>query len=195
MPDPDGPGRLDQIAQASAGISAALGPTGTLRELPESWALANTTLQAVDDGAVGAPGLVRAEDRLGELLLYENAALVERIGRRRLAAFDELTAKSRARMEDTALAYLRRQGNAAAMAESMDVHAQTARYRLARLRSCSAASSTIPSRASSSSCACVSVSGGGGLLSVSMDGHRSWTASRGSSRRSTASGMPASRAA
>ena len=48
--------------------------------------------------------------------------------------FDDLTAKSRTRMEDTALAYLRRQGNAAAMAESMDVHAQTARYRLARLR-------------------------------------------------------------
>jgi PucR C-terminal helix-turn-helix domain len=134
VPDPDGPGRLDQIAQASAGISAALGPSGALSELPESWALANSTLRAADDGAIGAPGLVRAEDRLGDLLLYENAALVERIGRRRLAALDDLTAKSRTRMEDTALAYLRRQGNAAAMAESMDVHAQTARYRLARLR-------------------------------------------------------------
>ena len=115
-------------------MTAALGPSGPLAELRESWTLATTTLQAVEDGASGAHGLVWADDRLADLLLYENAAIVERIARRRLAALDELTPRSRTRMEDTALAYLRRQGNAAAMAETMDVHAQTARYRLARLR-------------------------------------------------------------
>ena len=37
-------------------------------------------------------------------------------------------------MEDTALAYVREQGNAAAMARALEIHPQTARYRLARLR-------------------------------------------------------------
>jgi PucR C-terminal helix-turn-helix domain len=134
VPDPEGPGRLHQVTQAAEGAAAALGPSCPLAGLAESWTLATSTLAAMEDGAIADRGLVRAEDRLGDLLLYENAALVERIAQRRLAALEELTGKSRARMEDTALAYLRRQGNAAAMAESMEVHAQTARYRLARLR-------------------------------------------------------------
>jgi hypothetical protein len=134
VPDAEGPGQLDQIAEAVAGGVAVLGPSGPLLELAQSWAIASTTLDAVGDGAIAGQGLVRADDRLGDLLLYENAGLVERIARRRLAALDELTPKSRARMEDTALAYLRRQGNAAAMADSMAVHPQTARYRLTRLR-------------------------------------------------------------
>jgi DNA-binding PucR family transcriptional regulator len=37
-------------------------------------------------------------------------------------------------MEETALAYVLERGNAAAMARALDVHPQTARYRLARLR-------------------------------------------------------------
>jgi DNA-binding PucR family transcriptional regulator len=37
-------------------------------------------------------------------------------------------------MEETALAYVQQQGNAAAMARALGVHAQTARYRLNRLR-------------------------------------------------------------
>jgi DNA-binding PucR family transcriptional regulator len=45
-----------------------------------------------------------------------------------------LTAKGRARMEETALAHVRHNGNAVAMAAEMQVHPQTARYRAARLR-------------------------------------------------------------
>ena len=37
-------------------------------------------------------------------------------------------------MQETALAYVREQGNAAAMARALGLHPQTARYRLARLR-------------------------------------------------------------
>jgi DNA-binding PucR family transcriptional regulator len=59
---------------------------------------------------------------------------VERIAARQLAALDALTPKARRRMEETALAYVQQQGNAAAMARTLAVHAQTARYRLARLR-------------------------------------------------------------
>ena len=37
-------------------------------------------------------------------------------------------------MEEAALAYVQHQGNASAMARMLGVHAQTARYRLRRLR-------------------------------------------------------------
>ena len=65
-------------------------------------------------------------------MLFRSRALLEGIATRRLAPFDGLTSKARARMEQTALAYVRNQGNAAAMARALHVHPQTARYRLAR---------------------------------------------------------------
>jgi hypothetical protein len=163
VPDPEGPGRASEIERAAqagreprvgrggsapdraaAGgrsprdrpaMATALGPAGPLHELPASWSLARATLQAIEAGAVDAEdGPVRADDALGDILLFENRALVERIAARRLAPLRALTPKARARMEETALAYLEERGNAAAMARALDVHPQTARYRLARLR-------------------------------------------------------------
>jgi PucR-like helix-turn-helix protein len=137
VPDPEGPGRGAEIDGAPAGrrAAAAIGPTGPLRDLPASWALARAALRALEAGAIGADARpVRADDALAELLIFENSSLVERMAARRLAPLRELTPKARARMEETALAYVREQGNAAAMARSLGVHPQTARYRLTRLR-------------------------------------------------------------
>ena len=53
---------------------------------------------------------------------------------RRLGPLEELTPKARRRMQETALAYVRERGNAAAMARSLGLHAQTVRYRLGQLR-------------------------------------------------------------
>ena len=77
---------------------------------------------------------MRVDDALTELLLFQNRGLVSRIAARRLAPLDDLSPKARLRMEQTALAYVQQQGNAAAMARALDLHAQTARYRLGRLR-------------------------------------------------------------
>ena len=132
--DPEGPGRGRQIEEAAGEISAALGPAGELSELAGSWALARATLRALEAGAIDAAGPVRADECLPDLLLHENAGLVERLAARRLAPFESLTPKARRRMEETALAYVQRQGNAAAMAGALDIHPQTARYRIARLR-------------------------------------------------------------
>ena len=138
VPDPDGPGRRRQIERAveAAGIlaHAVLGPTGPVNSLGASWSLARATLRAVEAGAVETPGLVRADDMLTRLLLFENAGLMERIAARRLAPLTALTPKARRRMEETALAYVQQRGNAAAMARALDVHPQTARYRLRGLR-------------------------------------------------------------
>jgi DNA-binding PucR family transcriptional regulator len=135
LADPDGPGRRDELERALAKRGpVAIGPTGPVAALPASWALARAALRALEGGALPDHDLVRADDALVDVLLFENGPLIERIAARRLAPLADLTPKARARMEETALAYVRRQGNAAAMAEELGLHPQTVRYRLSRLR-------------------------------------------------------------
>ena len=115
-------------------VRAALGPTVPLADLASSWSLARAALRAIEAGAIAARRLVRVDEALTQLLLFENAGLVSRIAARRLEAFDPLTPKARQRMEETALTYVQQHGNAAAMARALAVHPQTARYRVRRLR-------------------------------------------------------------
>jgi hypothetical protein len=132
--DPGGPGRAAEIERAAGARPAALGPAGPRSQLARSWDLARSALRAAEAGAIAAEGLIRAEEHLPELLLFENGPLVEGMASRRLHAFDELTPRARTRMEHTTLAYVQHGGNAAAMAPALHVHPQTARYRIARLR-------------------------------------------------------------
>jgi hypothetical protein len=136
VPDPEGPGRPAELAAALAGRGAALGPAVPVTELAASWSLARAALRGVEAGALTAagPGALAADDVLVDLLLFEGRALVDRIAARRLAALEQLTPKARRRLEETALAYTREGGNAAAMARALDLHPQTVRYRLTRLR-------------------------------------------------------------
>jgi hypothetical protein len=134
LPDPEGPARRRALERGVGESPIALGPAGTLAQLGESWTLAKTALRAVETGVLPADGLVCVDDHLGALALFESSSLVERIAWRRLAAFETLTEKARRRMQETALAYIRHGGNAVAMARSLHVHPQTARYRTARLR-------------------------------------------------------------
>jgi len=132
--DPDGPGRAAFPERAADGTRLALGPSGPLLSLPASWSLARAALRASEAGAFPATGLIRVDDRLADLLLFEGSGLAARIAARRLAALDELTEKARERMCETVLAYVRHGGNAVAMAAALHVHPQTARYRTSRLR-------------------------------------------------------------
>jgi hypothetical protein len=136
LPDPEGPGRAAEIDRELEGAPAAtIGPTVPMSDLTASWALARATLRAVEAGAIDpGTGPVRADDVLGELLLFETRGLVDYIAARRLAPLEDLTAAARRRMEETALAFIDERGNAAAMARALGIHPQTARYRVARLR-------------------------------------------------------------
>ncbi|HEX3325085.1 MAG TPA: helix-turn-helix domain-containing protein [Solirubrobacterales bacterium] len=134
LPDPDGPGRPDTVARATGSSPLTVGPSVEPAELAESWALALALLRASTVGAVSPAGLLRVEDHLVDLLLFESAPLIDRIAARRLAPLADLTERAGERMRETALAHVRHEGNAVAMAAEMQVHPQTARYRLARLR-------------------------------------------------------------
>lgn len=134
LPDPDGPGQAEQLTRAAGAGALVLGPVGSLAELPRSWALATLLGRAAAAGGVSGSGLLRTEDHLADLLLFESRDLAARIATRRLQPLDGLTEKARARMRETALAYLHHGGNAVAMAADMHIHPQTARHRIGRLR-------------------------------------------------------------
>ena len=142
LPDPEGPGRAEALSRAGAEARIALGPTVPPASTAESWSLAEALMRAASAGAVPdavddapAPAApLRVDDHLAALLLFESRDLAGRIAARRLAPLADLTPKARGRMRETALAHLRHDGNAVAMAAEMHVHPQTARYRIARLR-------------------------------------------------------------
>ncbi len=132
--DPAGPARERELIRAGRESSAILGPVSAPAELPASWRLARAALGARLGGRLAGEGLLKAEDHLDELLLFEADDVVEAIARRRLGSLASLTPKARERIEETALAYVQHSGNAAAMARTLQVHPQTIRHRLPRLR-------------------------------------------------------------
>jgi hypothetical protein len=134
LPDPEGPGRAEALERAADEVTIAVGPTVAPGSAAESWNLALALLRADPASLERRAGLVRVDDNLATLLLFESRDLAGRIAARRLAPLADLTPKARARMRETALAHLRHDGNAVAMAAEMHVHPQTARYRIARLR-------------------------------------------------------------
>jgi PucR C-terminal helix-turn-helix domain len=123
-----------EIERATVGLRAAAGPVAPRSELGASWSLAAAALRALESGALRTNELVWAQDHIPDLLMFESGALGERLAERRLAPLAELTPAARARMEETALAYVQHGGNAAAMARALHVHPQTIRYRLGPLR-------------------------------------------------------------
>lgn len=134
VPDPGGPGRFRQISNSLAVRSSVLGPVSGPGRLAESWQLARRAFEAASAGALPAEGLIRAEDHLVDLTLYRSRDLISRLRERTMAPIQDLTPKARSRMAETALAYVEHSGNAAEMARRLEIHPQTARYRIARLR-------------------------------------------------------------
>ena len=84
--------------------------------------------------ANGEPGLVIAGERAGELLLRRDLQLAGEFAADRLAPLEQLAAGSRKRFTDTLRVWLAEQGRLGQVARRLDIHPQTARYRIARLR-------------------------------------------------------------
>jgi hypothetical protein len=129
FPDPDGPGRRRALALVLHGLTATLGPVVAPEQGARSWSRARALHRLVT-----APGLHVADEHLLELLLAEDPSIVDDLARLRLAPLMALAPRSRERLEQTLLAYLRQRGNGPRMAADLHVHPQTVRYRLARLR-------------------------------------------------------------
>ncbi|MBN8867109.1 MAG: helix-turn-helix domain-containing protein [Solirubrobacterales bacterium] len=134
VPDAGGPGRRRQLAEGMGRRLACLGSDVPPTEAAESWALAKIALTAVEAEALPGPGLIRAEEHLVDLALFNSRDLIRRLRAQTVGPLDDLTPKARDRMSETALAYVEHAGNASEMARALNIHPQTARYRVARLR-------------------------------------------------------------
>jgi hypothetical protein len=131
--DPAGPGRRRELERACEGREAALGPARDLGGARDSWARARAALSAVRAGALPAE-LCIVEERLAEIAFFEARGPLRELAARRLAPLDDLTPAGRDRMAATLRAYLDERGNGPAMAAALNVHPQTVRYRLRKLR-------------------------------------------------------------
>jgi hypothetical protein len=134
--DPDAPGRRERLERSLAGRLAALGPTAAVAGAPLSWARAARCVRLAQAAVLPADHLVFADEALGTLVVFADTALVGELAARRLEPLEGLTVAARARLEATLLAWLRWQGHVPAAAAELQVHPQTVRYRLARLREC-----------------------------------------------------------
>jgi DNA-binding CsgD family transcriptional regulator len=132
--DPQAPGRITRLASALEGRLAALGPTVEWPQAAESWARAAACVRLGREGVLPAGGLLIADERLGALAIHADPALVRDLAAARLRPLADLTPAASARLEATLLQWLRQQGNVAAVAAQLNIHPQTVRYRLARLR-------------------------------------------------------------
>jgi hypothetical protein len=130
--DPDGPGQpaLIERAVVEAGASAGLGPTVDWTQAQVSFARARAALELAD----GQTGLVGARERAGELLLRSDPRLAGELAADRLSPLQELSQGSRRRLTETLRVWLDEQGRLGQVAERLEIHPQTARYRLGRLR-------------------------------------------------------------
>lgn len=132
VPDPAGPGRRDELAGALEGTPAGLGTAVAPPDAGRSLRRALGALTLAQER--GADAFVAADEERTTLLLRAEPSLVDEIAAARLLPLAGETVRSRARLEETLLAWLRHEGNATAAGAELGVHGQTVRYRLGRLR-------------------------------------------------------------
>jgi len=135
--DPDSPGRLARLVAASerAGAQLALGPAVAISQARRSHERATALLSLMRRGLVDGLPLVRTDDHDLALLLSAHPQLASDLVRRRLAPLEAIHgAKARRNLALTLRAWLGNPGQRKAIADSLAVHPQTVRYRMAQLR-------------------------------------------------------------
>jgi PucR C-terminal helix-turn-helix domain len=132
VPDAESPGRRREIDAALGDRVAAIGPAVEPGELATSFERARLTLTLIEAGGIAGPA--RATDHLPTLIVNADPGLLAEHARRELAPLDGETELSRARLLETLHAWVDHPGRPTEVARTVQVHPQTARYRLRRLR-------------------------------------------------------------
>lgn len=131
--DPEGPGRRARLATQLRGTTALIGPAVPVSQLPESAGLAEAAADILP-GTPGPAGPVYVADHLDALIVHRDSALMARLRERELEPLADAPAGLRAALGDTLRSWLVHMGNRRAVAAELEIHPQTVRYRLARLR-------------------------------------------------------------
>jgi hypothetical protein len=128
VPDVHAPGRMAQIGLALGRHRGALGPE-------VGWLQASLSLERARLALDVVPGsFVRAEEHLADLLLAADRRLGTELADRVLAPLDDAPDATRVKLTETLEAWLDHQGRVEAVAQALEIHPQTVRYRLGQLR-------------------------------------------------------------
>jgi hypothetical protein len=132
------PGSVDSrrrkvLAGALAGHRSAVGLSVPPTEAADSLRWARRALALCRAGIIDAGEVAFCEDYLMELWLLADEPLIDQLARRRLGGIADLSAVQRQRLTETFSAWLETSGTAPAMAERLQVHPQTVRYRMRKL--------------------------------------------------------------
>ncbi|SDD92837.1 PucR family transcriptional regulator [Actinokineospora iranica] len=124
---------LHKLSQELPGWRAAVGPTVPVTEAAESLRWARRTLGLVSQGALPDTDVTWFDRHMSVLWLLNDPFLVQEISERALAPMAELTGKQRDKLSETLLIWLETRRSAPEIAQLLDVHPQTVRYRLRQL--------------------------------------------------------------
>jgi hypothetical protein len=133
IPGEAGPGREAALLARLGGRRAAIGLTVPLLDAADSLRWARQALALAESGAIEAGQIVHSEDHLVTLWLMSDHALADQVRKRQLGALDELTPRQQERLTETFGAWLETRGTAAEIADRLQVHPQTVRYRIRQL--------------------------------------------------------------
>lgn len=136
VPDPEASGRRREIEAALGGHQAVIGPAVPWQQSAVSARRAFAAHRLLEEGVIPANGLVLANEQLAALILHADRGLLDDLAQQRLAPLADETDSSRERLGQTLLAWLDHQGKVPEIAAALNVHPQTVRYRLGRLREC-----------------------------------------------------------
>jgi hypothetical protein len=133
VPGPAAGERRERLARLLAGCAAVVGPTVALEHLPLSARIAGVAADLRRTGVL-RDSPVFVDDHLGSLIVHGEPRLLEALRRRRLAPLEAAAPGVRATLRDTLRSWLVHMGDSRQVAADLQVHPQTVRYRLARLR-------------------------------------------------------------
>ena len=112
---------------------AAIGLAVPLADAADSLRWARQALALAENGTIDAGPLVFCEDHLVTLWLLSDAALADQVSRRHFGALEALPPRQQERLTETFGAWLETRGTAGEIADRLQVHPQTVRYRIRQL--------------------------------------------------------------
>ncbi|WP_436497900.1 PucR family transcriptional regulator [Actinokineospora sp. HUAS TT18] len=121
---------LHRLAGHLRGLRVCVGPYVPLADAPSSLRWARRAMTHVEQGVLPDRQITWCRDHLSTLWLLADEFLIEQLLERTLAPLTGLTDKQRASTMETVLAWLETRGSAPAMADRLNIHPQTVRYRM-----------------------------------------------------------------
>jgi len=133
VPDPNAPGQRQRLAAALRGASATVGHAVTLAQLPASARIAGIAARLQEEKVLVADPLF-ADEHLDAIIVHNDPRLLQALRRQCLQPLEGLPSGSQSSLRETLRSWLLHGGDRRATAADLQVHPQTVRYRMGRLR-------------------------------------------------------------